>query len=53
MPDVVAFVGLDMRRVSFAPVSRVCEQITFKLPVAQMHERDLEQSSFEQATLAL
>lgn len=51
--DVVAFVGLDIRRVYFAPVSRVSEQITFKLPVAKMHEKDLELSSFEQATLAL
>jgi len=47
--DVVAFVGLDIRRVYFAPVSRVCEQVTFKLPIATMHERDLESATLKAA----
>jgi hypothetical protein len=47
--DVVAFVGLDIRRVYFAPVSRVDQQVTFKLPIAKMHEKDLESASLKAA----
>ena len=47
--DVVAFVTLDIRRVYFAPVTRVDQQITFKLPIATMHEKDIESASLKAA----
>lgn len=40
--DVVSFVALDLRRAYFVPVQRVDQQITFKLPIATMHEKDVE-----------
>jgi hypothetical protein len=38
----VSFVALDLRRAYFVPVQRVDQQITFKLPIATMHERGVE-----------
>ncbi|MBT5570005.1 MAG: hypothetical protein HOJ90_02185 [Alphaproteobacteria bacterium] len=51
--DVVAFTALDLRRSVFVPVARVCEQITFKLPIARLHEADIEADSLRSVTFAL
>lgn len=48
--DVVAFTALDLRRSVFVPVARVCEQITFKLPIARLHEADIEHESLSAVT---
>jgi hypothetical protein len=45
--DVVSFVALDLRRAYFVPVQRVDQQITFKLPVATMHEKDIEEATLQ------
>tara|TARA_R110002074_G_scaffold260795_1_gene433106 strand:- start:434 stop:766 length:333 start_codon:yes stop_codon:yes gene_type:complete len=50
--DVVAFTALDLRRTVFVPVARVCEQITFKLPIARLHEADIEHESLTAVTFA-
>tara|TARA_R100001443_G_scaffold94895_1_gene101413 strand:+ start:108 stop:446 length:339 start_codon:yes stop_codon:yes gene_type:complete len=43
--DIVAFVALDSRRVYFVPIDRVNEQLTFKLPIAAMHTKDIEETT--------
>ena len=48
--DVVAFTALDLRRTVFVPVARVCEQITYKLPIARLHEADIEHESLSAVT---
>ena len=48
--DVVAFTALDLRRSVFVAVARVCEQITFKLPIARLHEADIEHESLSAVT---
>ena len=50
--DVVAFTALDIRRTVFVPIARVCEQITFKLPIARLHEPDIEHSSLTAVTFS-
>lgn len=50
--DVVAFTALDLRRTVFVPVARVCEQITYKLPIARLHEADIEHESLSAVTFA-
>ena len=50
--DVVAFTALDLRRSVFVPVARVCEQLTFKLPIARLHEADIEHESLSAVTFA-
>ena len=50
--DVVAFTALDLRRSVFVPVARVCEQITFKLPIARLHVADIEHESLSAVTFA-
>jgi len=50
--DVVAFTALDLRRSVFVPVARVCEQITFKLPISRLHEADIEHESLSAVTFA-
>jgi len=50
--DVVAFTALDLRRSVFVPVARVCEQITWKLPIARLHEADIEHESLSAVTFA-
>ncbi len=43
--DIVAFVALDSKRVYFVPVQRVDSQLTFKLPIATMHTKDVEEAT--------
>lgn len=45
--DVVSFVALDLRRAYFVPVQRVDQQITFKLPIATMHMKDIEEATLQ------
>ena len=50
--DVVAFAVLDLRTTVFVPISRVCEQITFTMPIGRLHEADIEADSLSSVTLA-
>ena len=43
---------LDLRTTVFVPISRVCEQITFTMPIGRLHEADIEADSLSSVTLA-